>query len=222
MVRVCSLFNAKERSVTFLNGQTYSLASEGSRHGLLTGRHVWLQWEAQLAGSGAWWFVPVHGFFVGVFGKTRAHTHMHITCKCTQISWVSSLFPISLSDGSGMVEVRPVCSLLTLHHADDSNLFPKQPLHLPDLRRLNNLHSNKLMAFLIDSWKPWDQPGRPQRTETFACPLLVMSLKTKSSCWHSSHIKGTLTNQDLFLHTAVQALATQELHLHSCGSGPPQ
>lgn len=27
MVRFCSLFDAKERTVTFLNGQTYSLAS---------------------------------------------------------------------------------------------------------------------------------------------------------------------------------------------------
>lgn len=27
MVRFCSLFDAKERAVTFLNGQTYSLAS---------------------------------------------------------------------------------------------------------------------------------------------------------------------------------------------------
>lgn len=27
MVRFCSLFNAKEKTVTFLNGQTYSLAS---------------------------------------------------------------------------------------------------------------------------------------------------------------------------------------------------
>ncbi|CAB1315115.1 unnamed protein product [Coregonus sp. 'balchen'] len=64
-------------------------------------------------------------------------------------------------DRSGMADVAAVeqlqetlikalRSLITHRRPDDSALFPKLLLRLPDLRTLNNLHSDKLLAFSID------------------------------------------------------------------------
>lgn len=67
------------------------------------------------------------------------------------------------SDRSGIVEVgavellqenliKALRSLITSRRPDDSTLFPKLLLRLPDLRTLNNQHSDKLLAFRIDPW----------------------------------------------------------------------
>lgn len=42
-------------------------------------------------------------------------------------------------------------ALVTRRRPEDSSLFPKLLLRLPDLRTLNTLHSDKLLAFRIDS-----------------------------------------------------------------------
>lgn len=87
---------------------------------------------------------------------------------CTQAHKVRTHFPVSnpsfssLSpDRSGIVEVgaveqlqenliKALRSLITSRRPDDSTLFPKLLLRLPDLRTLNNHHSDKLLAFRID------------------------------------------------------------------------
>lgn len=46
--------------------------------------------------------------------------------------------------------IRALRTLVTRRHPDDSSLFPKLLLRLPDLCTLNNLHSDKLLAFRID------------------------------------------------------------------------
>lgn len=46
--------------------------------------------------------------------------------------------------------IRALRSLMTRRRPDDSTVFPKLLLRLPDLRTLNNLHSDKLLAFRID------------------------------------------------------------------------
>lgn len=48
--------------------------------------------------------------------------------------------------------IRALRSLITRRRPDDTTLFPKLLLRLPDLRTLNNLHSDKLLAFRIDPW----------------------------------------------------------------------
>lgn len=70
--------------------------------------------------------------------------------------------PPSLSpDRAGIVDVgaveqlqegliRALRALITRRRPDDGTLFPKLLLRLPDLRTLNNLHSDKLLAFRID------------------------------------------------------------------------
>lgn len=66
-----------------------------------------------------------------------------------------------LADRSGMADVvaveqlqesliKALRSLITRRRPDDSALFPKLLLRLPDLRTLNNMHSDKLLAFSID------------------------------------------------------------------------
>ncbi|XP_030054035.1 nuclear receptor subfamily 1 group D member 2 isoform X2 [Microcaecilia unicolor] len=47
--------------------------------------------------------------------------------------------------------LRALRTLITQKHPDDSTLFPKLLLRLPDLRTLNNQHSEKLLAFRIES-----------------------------------------------------------------------
>ncbi|KAG2468593.1 NR1D1 protein, partial [Polypterus senegalus] len=46
--------------------------------------------------------------------------------------------------------IRALRTLITKKHPEDSTLFPKLLLRLPDLRTLNNQHSEKLLAFRID------------------------------------------------------------------------
>lgn len=46
--------------------------------------------------------------------------------------------------------IRALRTLVTRRRPDDSSLFPKLLLRLPDLCTLNNLHSDKLLAFRID------------------------------------------------------------------------
>lgn len=46
--------------------------------------------------------------------------------------------------------IRALRSLITRRRPDDTTLFSKLLLRLPDLRTLNNLHSDKLLAFRID------------------------------------------------------------------------
>lgn len=48
--------------------------------------------------------------------------------------------------------INALRSLVTRRRPDDSAVFPKLLLRLPDLRTLNNLHSDKLLAFRIDPW----------------------------------------------------------------------
>lgn len=74
---------------------------------------------------------------------------------------LSHWFPLCPSDRSGISDIRAVeqlqegliralRSLITRHRPHDTALFPKLLLRLPDLRTLNNLHSDKLLAFRID------------------------------------------------------------------------
>lgn len=46
--------------------------------------------------------------------------------------------------------IRALRALVYRRHPDDSALFPKLLLRLPDLRTLNTLHSDKLLNFHID------------------------------------------------------------------------
>ncbi|KAF7208504.1 nuclear receptor subfamily 1 group D member 1 isoform X2 [Nothobranchius furzeri] len=132
MVRFCSLFEPKERTVTFLNGQTYSLPS------------------LRALGMGS--LLDVMFDFSEKLGS--------LGLEQDEMALFMAVVLVS-ADSSGIVEVSAVeqlqenlikalRSLITSRRPDDSTLFPKLLLRLPDLRTLNNQHSDKLLAFRID------------------------------------------------------------------------
>uniref|UniRef100_A0A3Q0QXT8 Nuclear receptor subfamily 1, group D, member 4b n=1 Tax=Amphilophus citrinellus TaxID=61819 RepID=A0A3Q0QXT8_AMPCI len=132
MVRFCSLFDPKERTVTFLNGQTYSL---GSLRALGMGSLLDSMFDfSEKLGS--------------------------LGLEPDEMALFMAVVLVS-ADRSGIVEVgaveqlqenliKALRSLITSRRPDDSTLFPKLLLRLPDLRTLNNQHSDKLLAFRID------------------------------------------------------------------------
>ncbi|XP_071388474.1 nuclear receptor subfamily 1 group D member 1-like [Centroberyx affinis] len=132
MVRFCSLFDPKERTVTFLNGQTYSLAS-------------------------------LRALGMGSLLDAMFDFSEKLGSLCLEPDEMALFMAVVLvsADRSGIVEVgaveqlqdnliKALRSLVTRRHPDDSTLFPKLLLRLPDLRTLNNQHSDKLLAFRID------------------------------------------------------------------------
>ncbi|XP_026205191.1 nuclear receptor subfamily 1 group D member 1-like [Anabas testudineus] len=132
MVRFCSLFDPKERTVTFLNGQTYSLAS------------------LRALGMGS--LLDAMFDFSEKLGS--------LGLEPDEMALFMAVVLVS-ADRSGIVEVgaveqlqenliKALRSLITSRRPDDSTLFPKLLLRLPDLRTLNNQHSDKLLAFRID------------------------------------------------------------------------
>ncbi|XP_042355963.1 nuclear receptor subfamily 1 group D member 1-like [Plectropomus leopardus] len=132
MVRFCSLFDPKERTVTFLNGQTYSLASLRAL-GMGSLLDAMFEFSEKLGSLGL---------------------------EPDEMALFMAVVLVS-ADRSGIVEVgaveqlqenliRALRSLITSRRPDDSTLFPKLLLRLPDLRTLNNHHSDKLLAFRID------------------------------------------------------------------------
>lgn len=47
--------------------------------------------------------------------------------------------------------IRALRSLITKTHPNESAIFTKLLLKLPDLRSLNNMHSEQLLAFKVHS-----------------------------------------------------------------------
>ncbi|XP_051532584.1 nuclear receptor subfamily 1, group D, member 4b isoform X2 [Myxocyprinus asiaticus] len=132
MVRFCSLFDAKEHTVTFLNGQTYLLAS------------------LRVLGMGV--------LLDAMFEFSEKLGNMGL--EANEMALFMAVVLVS-ADRSGISDVGAVeqlqedligslWSLITRRRPEDSSLFPKLLLHLPDLRILNNQHSEKLLAFHID------------------------------------------------------------------------
>lgn len=132
MVRFCSLFDAKERTVTFLNGQTYSLASLralGMGHLL----DAMFDFSEKLGSLG--------------LEPDEMALFMAVVLVSADRSGIVDMGAVELLQENLIKALR---SLITSRRPDDSTLFPKLLLRLPDLRTLNNQHSDKLLAFRID------------------------------------------------------------------------
>lgn len=165
MVRFCSLFDPKERTVTFLNGQTYSLASLRAL-GMGSLLDAMFEFSEKLGSLG---LEPDEmALFMAVVLVSAGKSHTSHICSyigactcCLCILESNPDFSSLCPDRSGIVEVgaveqlqenliKALRSLITSRRPDDSTLFPKLLLRLPDLRTLNNHHSDKLLAFRID------------------------------------------------------------------------
>ncbi|XP_066527851.1 nuclear receptor subfamily 1, group D, member 4a [Hoplias malabaricus] len=132
MVRFCSLFNPKERTVTFLNGQAYPLPTLRSL-GMGSLLDAMFEFSEKLAS------LALESDEMALF--------MAVVLVSADRTGVSDMAAVDqLQEGL----IRALRSLMTRRRPDDSTLFPKLLLRLPDLRTLNNLHSDKLLAFRID------------------------------------------------------------------------
>ncbi|XP_068589585.1 nuclear receptor subfamily 1, group D, member 4a [Cebidichthys violaceus] len=132
MVRFCTLFNAEERTVTFLNGQTYPLSTLRAL-GMGSLLDAMFDFSEKLGSLG--------------LEPDEMALFMAVVLVSADRSGITDMRAVEqLQEGL----IRALRSLITRRRPDDTALFPKLLLRLPDLRTLNNLHSDKLLAFRID------------------------------------------------------------------------
>ncbi|KAG7471901.1 hypothetical protein MATL_G00102920 [Megalops atlanticus] len=132
MVRFCTLFNPKDRTVTFLNGQTYPLSTLRAL-GMGSLLDAMFEFSEKLGALG--------------LEADEMALFMAVVLVSADRSGIVNVGAVEqLQEGL----IRALRSLIMRRRPDDSALFPKLLLRLPDLRTLNNLHSDKLLAFRID------------------------------------------------------------------------
>ncbi|KAI7803469.1 nuclear receptor subfamily 1 group D member 1 [Triplophysa rosa] len=133
MVRFSSLFNVKEKTVTFISGATYSLeALKSMGMGDLLG--TMFDFSEKL---NALELSPEElGLFTAVVlvSADRSGIENVNSVEILQESLIRALRTLVCKGGPG-----------------DPSRFTKLLLKLPDLRTLNNMHSEKLLSFRIDA-----------------------------------------------------------------------
>lgn len=168
MVRFASLFNMKEQTVTFISGATYSLeALRAMGMSELLGamfdfshKLAVLELNAQELGL----FTAVVLVSAGDDSALRLPSMTMIIDYGFNIPPCDFPSSSSSSDRSGIENVasveqlqenliRALRSLVSGNHHEnaESPRFTKLLLKLPDLRTLNNMHSEKLLSFRIDA-----------------------------------------------------------------------
>ncbi|XP_078543692.1 nuclear receptor subfamily 1 group D member 2-like [Lissotriton helveticus] len=132
MVRFSTLFNAKDKAVTFLSGQSYSVGSLRSvgMGSLLDSMSEFSEKMSSL----------------GLDAQEMA-LFMAVVLVSADRSGISDVDAVETLQET---LIRALRMLVNKKHPNDSTLFPKLLLRLPDLRTLNNQHSEKLLAFRID------------------------------------------------------------------------
>ncbi|XP_011600714.2 nuclear receptor subfamily 1, group D, member 4a [Takifugu rubripes] len=132
MVRFCTLFNAEKHTVTFLNGQTYPLSSLRAL-GMGSLLDAMFEFSEKLGSLG--------------LEPDEMALFMAVVLVSADRTGISDMRAVEQLQES---LIRALRSLITRHRPDDTALFPKLLLRLPDLRTLNNMHSDKLLAFRIN------------------------------------------------------------------------
>ncbi|KAI4888259.1 hypothetical protein NFI96_034382, partial [Prochilodus magdalenae] len=131
VVRFASLFDMKDRTVTFLSGQKYSVEALRSM------------------GAG--------DLLNSMFDFSEKLSALHLSEE--EMSLFTAVVLVS-ADRSGLENVnsvealqetliRALRSLITKNHPNEIAIFTKLLLKLPDLRSLNNMHSEQLLAFKV-------------------------------------------------------------------------
>lgn len=84
--------------------------------------------------------------------------HPHWSDRSVLLSDRSGLENVNSVEALQETLIRALRSLITRNHPNESAIFTKLLLKLPDLRSLNNVHSEQLLAFKVHSWRlPSDQ-----------------------------------------------------------------
>ncbi|XP_028840962.1 nuclear receptor subfamily 1 group D member 1 [Denticeps clupeoides] len=133
MVRFASLFNFKEQTVTFISGSTYSLeALRGMGMGDLLGKMF--DFSEKLNA------LELSAEELGLFTA--------VVLVSADRSGIENVNAVELLQES---LIRALRTLVGKSTPGDASRFTKLLLKLPDLRTLNNMHSEKLLSFRIDA-----------------------------------------------------------------------
>lgn len=135
MVRFASLFNVKEKTVTFISGTTYSLEALKNM-GMGTLLETMFDFSEKLSA---------------------------LELSAEELSLFTAVVLVS-TDRFGIQNVKSVemlqdnlikglRTLVSKNAPGDVSRFTKLLLRLPELRTLNNMHSEKLLSFRIDAWE---------------------------------------------------------------------
>ncbi|XP_038161599.1 nuclear receptor subfamily 1 group D member 1 isoform X1 [Cyprinodon tularosa] len=140
MVRFSSLFNVAEQTVTFVSGATYSL-EELQAMGMTDLLTAMFDFSHKLAS------LELNAEELGLFTA--------VVLVSADRSGIENLSSVELLQENLIRALRGLVNKSTgggdgVHPYMDSPRFTKLLLRLPDLRTLNNMHSEKLLSFRID------------------------------------------------------------------------
>ncbi|KAM4539293.1 nuclear receptor subfamily 1 group D member 2b [Odontesthes bonariensis] len=131
VVRFASLFDVKERTVTFLGGKKYSVDA------------------LRAMGSGDL-LNSMFDFSEKLMNLGLSEEEMSLFTAVVLVSADrSGIENVNSVEALQETLIRALRSLITRKHPNESAIFTKLLLKLPDLRSLNNMHSEQLLAFKV-------------------------------------------------------------------------
>ncbi|XP_035536873.1 nuclear receptor subfamily 1 group D member 2b [Morone saxatilis] len=133
VVRFASLFDVKDRTVTFLGGKKYSVDT--------------------LRAMGAGDLLnSMFDFSEKLINLGLSEEEMSLFTAVVLVSADrSGIENVNSVEALQETLIRALRSLITKNHPNESAIFTKLLLKLPDLRSLNNMHSEQLLAFKVHS-----------------------------------------------------------------------
>ncbi|XP_075778166.1 nuclear receptor subfamily 1 group D member 2 isoform X1 [Pelodiscus sinensis] len=131
MVRFASLFDAKERTVTFLSGKKYRV---DDLHSMGAGDLLNSMFE----------------FSEKLNGLQLSDEEMSLFTAVVLVSADrSGIENVNSVEALQETLIRALRTLIMKNHPNEASIFTKLLLKLPDLRSLNNMHSEELLAFKV-------------------------------------------------------------------------
>uniref|UniRef100_A0A8D0H1L6 Nuclear receptor subfamily 1 group D member 2 n=1 Tax=Sphenodon punctatus TaxID=8508 RepID=A0A8D0H1L6_SPHPU len=131
MVRFAFLFDAKERTVTFLSGKKYSL---DDLHSMGAGDLLNSMFE----------------FSEKLNALQLSDEEMSLFTAVVLVSAdQSGIENVNSVEALQETLIRALRTLIMKNHPNEASIFTKLLLKLPDLRSLNNMHSEELLAFKV-------------------------------------------------------------------------
>nr|XP_004561071.2 nuclear receptor subfamily 1 group D member 2 isoform X2 [Maylandia zebra] len=133
VVRFASLFDVKDRTVTFLGGKRYSVDS------------------LRALGAGDL-LNSMFDFSEKLMNLGLSEEEMSLFTAVVLVSADrSGIENVNSVEALQETLIRALRSLITKNHPNEASIFTKLLLKLPDLRSLNNMHSEQLLAFKVHS-----------------------------------------------------------------------
>ncbi|XP_028835785.1 nuclear receptor subfamily 1 group D member 2a [Denticeps clupeoides] len=131
MVRFVSLFDVKERTVTFLSGRKYSLEALRSMG------------AGELLNS---MFEFSEKLLALQLNEEEMSLFTAVVLVSADRSGIENMVSVEALQDTLIKALR---NLIMKNHSNEATIFTKLLLKLPDLRSLNNMHSEELLAFKV-------------------------------------------------------------------------